>query len=150
MVRRHKIQCRTMLLHTSFLIWRSPKRRVFCWRGRVRGCPQRDRHRQARQANFGSVRGRAGCGVARGVRGAANVRAMEMRVVRRPPPPPSPRRTRWTPPKNPPPEREKFCPVFWKNVENSPPAPSRRRIFNRQLLVKEGPGPHLNGFEQSG
>ena len=40
-------------------------------RGRARGCPRGARCRKARQANFGSVRGGAGCGVPRELTAAA-------------------------------------------------------------------------------
>ena len=45
-------------------------------RGEVRGFPRSKRCRQARQANFGSVSGAAGCEVARKVSGAAGVREL--------------------------------------------------------------------------
>ncbi len=53
-------------------------------RGRARGIPQSNRRRKARQANFGSAGDGPGRGVGRRVRGASNVRAMEMYVGRRP------------------------------------------------------------------
>ena len=50
----------------------------------MRGVRPGERRRDARQANFGSVGGTAERGVARRVRVAANVKAMEMHAVRRP------------------------------------------------------------------
>ena len=60
------------------------KRKATPMARRDAGTPAKNRPRQARQANFGSVRGGAGCGIDRSVRGAANVKAMEMHLVRRP------------------------------------------------------------------
>ena len=50
----------------------------------MRGSPQSNRPPESPLANFGNVSGKAGRGVARSVRVAANVKAMEMQVGRRP------------------------------------------------------------------
>ena len=63
-----------------------PIKRICSVRGAVgaRGCPRGAGCRKARQANFGSVWGVAGCGVSHGVRGAAGVKNVETHAVRRP------------------------------------------------------------------
>ena len=69
------------VLHKNPVTGKGPiKRMQRGRRGKVWNFPRREWCRQARQANFGSVGGGAGGEVARG---AANVKAMEMHLVRR-------------------------------------------------------------------
>ena len=62
-----------------------PIKRKAAWAARVgAGLPAGWAVPERPLANFGNVRGAAGYGVSRSVRSAANVRVMEMHVVRRP------------------------------------------------------------------